>query len=317
MGSKNFGNAFSKVTEGKREADKAKITELQKQLNENKKPTKILLDEIVIKPNIRQSDYNITDLIKDMGDYGQLVPVLLTKDKILLDGYRRFFTAKQLKLTGLDCHFLNFTYEEIGYRFAEMQYIANESRRNLDNIDLAYFYNIYYEDRNWGIGEIAGFFNKTKGFISKIISLKNIDQGLQELIREFQVFAYSKKKFTAVNNRLKAINKNILENDLFYSQNRNTFIGVNQLYKIAKEKDSLEQQKVFYELFKNRLSDEEKNDFIEDLEIDINQETKKENTEINKVFKVIKDQAKNYSKEKQKLINKKLKELREIMENKE
>lgn len=311
----DFKKKFSGITEAKREQEKKQIAELQKQLDNKKTTTKIKLTEIIIKPNIRQSDYDTEDLMNNIKNYGQLVPVLLTKDNVLLDGYRRYFSIKALDNENIDCHYLNFTYDEIGYRFPEMQYIANEKRKALDNIDLSNFYNIYYEDKDWSIDEISNFFDKTKGFISKVLSLKNIDQGLQELIREFQVFAYSKKKFTAVNNRYKALNQSILEKDIFYSQNRNTFIGVNQLYKIAKEKDSLDQQKVFYELFKNRLSDEEKQDFIEDLEIDINQETKKENKELNKFFAVIKNQSKSFSKEKQKLINKKLKELKDIIDS--
>lgn len=99
---KKFSNAFSTITNNRREEDKKKVSELELKnkelidvLNMKKNNiTEINLSEIILKDNIRDSDYNLDDLIKNIKINTQLVPVLLTKDFILVDGYRRYFSLK-------------------------------------------------------------------------------------------------------------------------------------------------------------------------------------------------------------------------------
>lgn len=203
---------------------------------------------------------------------------------------------------------------------------------NLDNLDLSFFYSDY-QKKGLTILDIANKFNKSKGYISKLISLKNINQNLQALIREFQVYSYSKEKFHALN----SINK--IDNDDFYLKNKGVFIGISTLYRIAKEENKdFQQDKIFYSIFKNRLSEEENKTFLELFEDDkkiknnkIDNEDNQDNKESEEVhnlisdkkvskkivsgfFKDIKSQIKVlFTEEKQKLINEKIKELEQLM----
>lgn len=336
---KSFNSAFSAVTNNRREEDKKKVSELELKnkelidvLNmEKNNISEINLSEIILKDNIRDSDYNLDDLIKNIKINTQLVPVLLTKDFILVDGYRRYFSLKNSNQKLIKVSFLDKNFDEIKENFKELQYYSNQIRLNLDNLDLSFFYS-GYQEKGLTILEIANKFNKSKGYISKLISLKNINQNLQGLIREFQVYSYSKEKFHALN----SINK--IEKDNFYLKNKGVFIGISTLYRIAKEENKDNQEKVFYSIFKNRLSEEENKVFLELFKDDkkiknnkIDNENNQDNKESKEVhnlindkkvskkivsgfFKDIKSQVKVlFTEEKQKLINEKIKELEQLM----
>lgn len=322
--SKDFKSAFSNVIKDRTVNDKEKIAELQKQLENNSTLVQeIELDKIKLVENIRKANYDTEQLQENLKTNGQFVPVILTKDFYLLDGFRRFFALKEIGEKTIKVSILDIEYSKIEHLFHEYQYFINEERKNLDNLDLAYFYSSYSENKGLTLEEIAKIFNKTKGFISKVISLKNISQPLQDYIRDFQEFAYSKKKFHALNISQKALNKDFKTTDNFYIQNKGKFIGISTLYKIAIIKDELEQFKMFFELFKDRLTEDEKQDFLEDLEgveIEGQKKESKENPGVfSIIFNEIKSQVKkqNLSKEKQKKINKKLKELKEIIDSEE
>lgn len=347
---KNFSNAFSNVTNTRREEDKRKVSELELKnkelinvLNmEKNNITEINLSEIILKENIRESDYNIEDLAKNIKINSQLVPVLVTKDFILIDGYRRYYSLKNNDYKEIKVSFLEKTYNEIKNIFPELQYYSNQERQNLDNLDLSFFYS-KYQEKGLTILEIANKFNKSKGYISKLISLKNIDQSLQGLIREFQTYSYSKEKFHALN--LSSIDKNKSEKtktDDFYLKNKGVFIGISTLYRIAKEENKdFQQQQIFYSIFKNRLSEEENKTFLELFEnskkdkTNNNKDNRNNNNQdnidskdvnnlidnkkgkikiVHSFLKDIKSQVKSlFTEEKQKLINEKLKELEQLM----
>lgn len=127
------------------------------------------------------------------------------------------------------------------------------------------------------------------------------------LLRQFQVYSYSKEKFVTTKN---------IENNNFYQKNKGVFIGLRSLYKIAISKN---QNKTFFILFKNRLSELEQQSFL--TLFDILETKEEENVDAISAKKIIglnlKDIKKQikvlYPEEKQKLINEKLKELELLM----
>lgn len=309
---KNFSNAFSSVTNNRREEDKKKVSELELKnkelidvLNmEKNNITEINLSEIIFKDNIRTSNYDTKDLEQNLLLTGQLVPVILTSDFYLIDGYRRYLSLKNIGEIKIKVSFIKESFFEIENNFKELQYFTNEERKNLDNFDLSDFYNSY---TNLSNVELANKFNKSQGFISEIKTLKNISESLKILLRQFQVYSYSKEKFVTTKD---------IESDNFYQKNKGVFIGLRSLYKIAISKN---QNKTFFLLFKNRLSEKEQQTFL--TLFDILETKEEEKTDIisakksiNSFFKDIKNQVKVlFTEEKQKIINEKIKELEQLM----
>lgn len=292
---KDFTSTFKNITNQKRDQEIESLIKLQ---SENKDVKEIDISLIKIKSNIRDENNVLNSLdLESISTTGQLVPVLLTSDNFIIDGYRRYNYLKQNNIGKIKVFYLDKTSKEISdNEFKEFQYYSNENRKNLDNFELSVFYSSY----NLSNKELAIKFNKSEGYISEIKKLKEIDKKLVTLLREFQIYAYSKKKFDASKN---------LEEDKFYQKNKNTFIGIRSLYKIAV---SSNQRKTFYQLFKNRLSDSELKQFSEF------ENEEKNKKEING-FDILKDFRKNleelYSGDKLDAINEKLRELEDIIKN--
>ena len=61
------------------------------------------INEAAFNPPSRVNAKSINDLIEDIRMYGILVPLALTRSRVLADGHRRFKAAKQLKLDKLPC----------------------------------------------------------------------------------------------------------------------------------------------------------------------------------------------------------------------
>jgi ParB/RepB/Spo0J family partition protein len=215
---------------------------------------KVSLDEIITVSNIRDNlDFEeIERLAANIKELGQLQPVLLTKDNHLVSGYRRYTAVKSLGEEGpgfLYALKLDKNYDEIdSLLFLKIQYAENENRRSLDNFHLSKLFNeLKVSGKNQM--EISEIFGKSKGTVSSIIAIKNIHPELAKLIKEFQIYAWSKKKFLAKN-------QEELNQDKFYHTGKG-IIGWQPLYAIAKNDNVMDQKKAFLKLYKNRLTEEE------------------------------------------------------------
>jgi ParB/RepB/Spo0J family partition protein len=218
---------------------------------------KIELNQIKLVSNIRDNlDYEeIDSLARNIKELGQLQPVLLTNDNNLIAGYRRYNAVKLLGNKGpgfLYALKLEKNYDEIEPElFIKIQYSENENRRSLDNFHISKLFNEFLA-KGKNQREICDIFGKTKSFVSSVIALKKIDPDLVKYLKEFQIYAWSKKVFTGVN-----IEDNE-EHNKFYSMNKG-ILGWKPLYSIAKFDEISDQKKAFLKLYKNRLSEEELN----------------------------------------------------------
>lgn len=215
----------------------------------NKNIEEIEINKIQKISNIRQS-INVNGL-ESMEEFGQLQPLLITSDFYLVDGYRRLQKATNLKLDRVKVYKLEEDYESIKDNIQELQYHSNESRKSLDNFDISDFFYTYVE-KDYSQEYIADKFKKSTALISQYLKLQHLDPKLKELVLQFQLYAYSYKKFNALNS-----DKIPFDTDEFYQTNKNTIIAIRVLYKISKEKTADLQNIVFVDFFKNRLTKEE------------------------------------------------------------
>lgn len=240
--------------ENKNLLDKLKEYESKKDIS-GTLPVKI--DEIIIESNIRDSFEfeDIPSLAQSIKEVGQLQPVLLSKDNHLIAGYRRYNAVKLLGEEGPNFLYvlkLEQNFSDIDQDlFLKIQYSENEKRKSLDSFHLSNLFNQFL-DSGKSQKEISEIFGVSKGYVSSIVSIKNMLPELKKFIKEFQVYAWSKEKFTQVNSK-----EDISQNS-FYQVNRG-IIGWNILYKISKHENLLEQKKEFLKAFKDRLSEDELN----------------------------------------------------------
>jgi hypothetical protein len=245
-------------TENQRLKDKLKEYENKQDVSGS---AKIPLSKIKLGSNIRMIDPELDDiesLANDIAKLGQLQPVLLSNDNYLIAGHRRYYALKFLQEKSSSAHDfiyvfkLDKDYSDIPEDLINnIQFSENEQRRSLDNFQISSFFNKLLSTGK-SQKEICETFNKNKGYVSGLINLKNMDTYMVDLIKEFQIYAWSKKKFIAINSM-----ENINENS-FYQGNRG-IIGWSSLYSIAKHEKPEDQKQAFLKLFRNRLSEEELN----------------------------------------------------------
>lgn len=230
---------------------KKEIESLREKIKSNKnKSNTININEIKLIDNIRSEIDNesIEELKISLQINGQLQAVLLTQDNYLIAGYRRYTALKELGKETILVSYYDKKYDEIKDEIKFLQFEENEKRQSIDNFDISTLFNKCLKD-GYTQQEISDIFKKSKGYVSSVIKLNNIDSGLISYIREFQLFAYSYKKFIAMN-------LDDIQENKFYQKNKGV-IGWLTLYSIAKHENAEEQKKVFLKKFKNRLSEEE------------------------------------------------------------
>jgi ParB-like chromosome segregation protein Spo0J len=237
---------------------------------------KLKLTEIKLTSNIRDDYEQIEQLAIDILTYGQLQPVLLTKDNFLLAGYRRY-NAVLLLNNDFDSLIIDPDIKVkvpdylISYRLEmdlnelspeqidEMQFSENEQRRSLDNFQISKLFNKYL-DKGFAQKYICEKFKKNTAFVSAIVRLRYIDEKLVKWLKEFQIYAWSKDHFTAVNS------KGMMGQDAEFYEKGRGLIGWKTLYEIAKQPDLKSQKKAFLKLFQHRLSTRElTSDFFKEV----------------------------------------------------
>lgn len=256
------------------EQEKDSLAKLIEKTEQSNIVNEIPFYDINLRSNIRDAYEfeEIENLALDILLNGQLQPVLITKDNYLISGHRRYFAFKTIieqydtlkindslieKIKPKPDSLVTYKIERLSSEISdielqELQYAENNERRSIDNFQLSALYNSYLE-KGFDQKYLSGKFQKTKGNISSIVSLKKIDPVLVNYIKEFQIFAWSKKRFE------EEVSSNFDEKKEQFFQNNKGIIGWKPLYEIAKNDSLIEQQKAFLNLFKNRLSKDELN----------------------------------------------------------
>jgi ParB/RepB/Spo0J family partition protein len=284
MAKKDFSSMLNKSVEQKKDVNlkleidrlKETIKELKTSQNQNLINLSILqINDIKLNDNIRDKYEfeEIEELANDISKNGQLQPVLITKDNYLIAGYRRYNALKHLSNeSDILVNRLDKNNHEINqHELKELQYTENSQRRSIDNFQLSNLFNWYLE-QGFSQKDIAEKFNKSKGIVSVIIAIKNLDGKLVDYIKQFQVYGVSYKKFVSTNSE---------EKETFLEDKE--IIGYRTIYHIAKLPNQ-EQKKAFLKKYSNKLSKEElESDFFKD---DYN-ELSKPNDKLEKTIKSI------------------------------
>lgn len=242
--------------------------------NDTNNSNTINLSQIKLTSNIRDAyEYEeIENLALDILQHGQLQPVLLTADFYLLFGYRRYHAIQLLNSENYTLpsefkeakvpDYLKFIQIEQNLSdlnkdlIIDIQFSENNERRSIDNFQLGELF-LSYQKRGFTQKQIADKFKKSKGDVSCYLKLHNIHPELKKFLKEFQVYAWSQKKFVMTNS-----DEMSDEQLKFYNSNKG-IIGIRNLYNIAKEESLDAQKKAFIKIFGNRLSDSELEEFSE------------------------------------------------------
>lgn len=262
MATKSFKSMLSKNQEEKKSVNlesenqilREKINTLKKQNgNVVENISSIKLSQIKLRDNIRDfyEFEELHELAEDIKQNGQLQSILLTKDDYLIAGFRRYFAMKSIDkdfeviVSRLDKNSSEINDNEL----KNLQYAENNQRRNIDNFQLSNLFNWYLEN---GLSQkdLSDKFKKNKGTVSAIIALRNLDEYMINLVKEFQLYGVSKEKFGMPNFDQK-------QQELFLEKKGN--IGYKTLYTVVKQDSLVEQKRAFLKNFKNRLSDNELN----------------------------------------------------------
>ncbi|MCB0409949.1 MAG: ParB N-terminal domain-containing protein [Flavobacteriales bacterium] len=222
--------------------------------------SKIHYSKVKNRSNIREEYFGIEHLANSIHEHGLINPITLTKDGYLIAGHRRLkaFEWGAKNIDGFDPHVL-FTLKEQNSKDIDddqwelLQLAENEERQGLDNFDLALLYKRKIDEQGWTQKDIQLKYNKTKGFVSNILKINSIPVELKKLLKEFQEYAWSYKKYTAV------YSEGLSEKDeLFYEKERGQF-GWKTLYEIALKKTLEDKVTYFLKKYGSRLTDSEKN----------------------------------------------------------
>jgi len=289
MSKKDFSAMLNTSNEQKKEINlkienkrlKETIKELQNYQNDNYNNVSLVkFSDIKLRSNIRDNYEfeEIKNLAEDILLNSQLQPVLITKDNYLLTGYRRYYALEHLASDEILVYKFNKNNEEIDEKaLKEIQFSENNQRRNIDNFQLCNLFNWYIE-QGFSQKDISEKFAKSKGIISVILGIKNLDKELVKFFKEFQVYGVSYKKFVDTN----------FEKKEAYLDKKG-IIGYRPLYNIAKLPLN-EQKTTFLKIYGNRLTDNELNSdfFEENIKIIENEKRKKKYQKVLKSINLLK-----------------------------
>lgn len=270
MATKTFKTMISKNQDDKRstnlETENQRLRDKIKSLenDQHKEIALLKLSEISLASNIRNDEFNyefedIKNLAEDIKKNGQLQPVLISLDKYLIAGYRRYNALTYLhnddKTSG---EILAFTYpKKLGDistdEIIDIQMAENIQRKEIDNFQLSNLYNQLLEQGS-NQQQLSERFKKSKSLISMIVSIDKIAPEIKKLIKQFQIYGWSEQKFNALNFS-ETDNQSLIKE---YEKIKGT-MGISPLNRIAKHENLSEQKREFLNIFKKRLSEEELN----------------------------------------------------------
>ncbi len=216
----------------------------------------IPLSEIKMVDNIRGplKYEEIPELAADIKKKGQLQAALITKDKYLLAGYRRYHAVKSLGEKDLLVTVYPKNFKELkADELNSIQESENSQRRSIDNFQWSALYNNRLELYGGEQKRLQAKFKKSKGYVSRILAVQKMLPELQQLLKEIQVYGWSEAKFLSRNGQ------EMTEKELKEYEKYRGIIGVDTLYSIAQCKTPRDQKEKFLKLFGKRLTEEEIN----------------------------------------------------------
>lgn len=125
----------------------------------------------------RLKDTEVKDLAKSIQDNGQLQPIIINQDNIIVGGHRRYFACKSLDKKTIKYTKVDTTTEQL-YTYA---LIENEERSNLTFIELALSYKKALDEKIFqNAKELAISLNKSESHITKMRNMLKLPVEIQE-----------------------------------------------------------------------------------------------------------------------------------------
>ena len=129
----------------------------------------------------RLQDTDIQTLAQSILDHGQLQPIVINQDNIIIGGHRRYFAHLHLNKETIKCTKVHTSNTEL-YTLA---LVENEERENLTDLERGLSYKIALDNQIFKNGkELAAALNKSASHITKMLNLLKLPTTIQKDIRE-------------------------------------------------------------------------------------------------------------------------------------
>ena len=212
----------------------------------------------------RLKDTEVTELALSIKEHGQLQPIIINQDNVIVGGHRRYYSHIQLGLKTIKYTRVKTTNQQL-YSFS---IVENEQRSSLSYIELALSYKKALDENIFeNAKDLALSLNKSESHITKIRNMLKLPEQIQDDIIENK----RKPSIETLNIllQLKDINQ-MIELYKQYIKGKVDRNDINNAVKKAKQKPKKELFKISKTSFKmemkiNHLDDDKRLEFEEEI----------------------------------------------------
>jgi ParB family chromosome partitioning protein len=212
----------------------------------------------------RLKDTEVTELALSIKEHGQLQPIIINQDNVIVGGHRRYYSHIQLGLKTIKYTRVKTTNQQL-YSFS---IVENEQRSSLSYIELALSYKKALDENIFeNAKDLALSLNKSESHITKIRNMLKLPEQIQDDIIENK----RKPSIETLNIllQLKDINQ-MIELYKQYIKGKIDRNDINNAVKEAKQKPKKELFKISKTSFKmemkiNHLDDDKRLEFEEEI----------------------------------------------------
>lgn len=125
----------------------------------------------------RLKDTDVTELALSIKDSGQLQPIIINQDNVIVGGHRRYYACLSLEKTTIKYTRVKTTVQQL-YSFSV---IENEQRQSLSAIELALSYKKALDEKIYSNAkDLATSLNKSEAHITKVRNMLKLPVEIQD-----------------------------------------------------------------------------------------------------------------------------------------
>lgn len=129
----------------------------------------------------RLKDNDIETLAKSIQQHGQLQPIVINQDNVIIGGHRRYYAHIHLNKESIKCTRVHTSDTEL-YTLA---IVENEERENLTDIERGLSYRIALDNKIFETAkDLAAGLNKSPSHVTKMLNLLKLPKVIQDDIRD-------------------------------------------------------------------------------------------------------------------------------------
>ncbi len=129
--------------------------------------------------NVRKEYGSLEELTASIKEHGVLVPLLVTKDNVLIAGHRRLKAAKAAGLKTVPVHMIECD--------SDAQLVENIQRKELTPIEEAQAYKIMRDKQKLSLETIAETISKQKVYVERRLVLLDLEPTVQKALNEGKI----------------------------------------------------------------------------------------------------------------------------------